>query len=158
MAGQSSHKGGYILLGVGIALTAGLGITGAILYNQKQRQANFDYLISVIKADATDYTDANQKGSAFDKDAYKNTSCTIIDPVVASDDAAKLYQAIGTFTNDYDTIESVMRSLNSKCDLQQIADRFYNAYSGQDLLTYLKDGMTDDHLQTHVLNYTSKLT
>ena len=150
-------RGGYVLLGIGVVLTTALGVTGAVLYNQKQRQQNFDYLISVIKADATDYTDANQKGSAFDKDAYKTTSCTIIDPVLASNDAAKLYQSIGIITNDYQTIEDVMRSLNSKCDMQQISDRFYNAYNGQDLLVYLKDGMSDDNLQKYVLNYTSKL-
>ena len=151
-------RGGYILLGLGVVLTSALGVTGAVLYNQKQRQQNFDYLLSVIQADATDYTDANQKGSAFDKDAYKTTPCTLIDPVLASNDAAKLYQSIGMFTNDYQTIEDVMRSLNSKCDMQQISDRFYNAYNGQDLLVYLKDGMSDDNLQQYVLNYTSKLT
>jgi len=155
---KGSNKTGYILLGTGIVLASSLCIAGAIVYNKKERQANFDYLLAITKADANDYTDANAKGSAFDKDAYKTTSCTILDPVFVSDAAEKLYKSIGYITNDYETIESVMKSLNTKCDLQQIADRFYNAHDSKDLLTYLKDGMTSAHLQKYVLDYTSKLS
>jgi hypothetical protein len=153
-----NNKGWYMLLGIGALLTSGLAITGLLVYNHKQRQANFDYLISVIDADLSDFTDANAKGSAFDKDAYKTTeNCTTIDPVVASNDAATLYNAIGYITNDYEGITTVLKSMSSKCDLQQVSDRFYTVYN-TDLLTYLKNGMTDDHLQQYVLNYTKVLT
>jgi len=148
---------GYILLGVGALVATGFGIAAPIIYNQKQRQANFDYLMDVIRQDSDAYTIATAKGSALDKNYYKSAGCTIMEGTDAKNAADKIHGAIGTFTNDYTAIESVFKNIANKCQASQIADRFYNAYNQTDMLTYLKNGMSSDNLQKYVLDYISKL-
>jgi len=149
---------GYILLGVGLVATTAFGIAAPIIYNKKQRQANFDYLINVIQQNDDAVSDALGKGSAFDINTYKNTPCGIIDGAILKSQADKVHGAIGVFFNDYTALESVFKNLTSKCEVSQLADRFYNEYNQTDMLSYLKNNMSNDNLQKYILNYTSKLT
>jgi hypothetical protein len=66
-------------------------------------------------------------GSLLKKDAY------------VSQEATKIYDSLGFFSDDYDTILASIRNFKTKTQVSQLADKFQQLF-GLDLYAYLTNG------------------
>ena len=156
MKGESRTP--YVLMGIGVTAMLAFGVTGAIIFNQRKRQASFDYLMQVIKDNKPSDAAFSGKGSPFDLSLYiGNPSGAKIPAIDAKAMAEKIYKADGYFTNDKTAIESVFKNVSNKYDVSAIANAFYQEYNKTDLYAYLKKMLNDSDMNTYVLSYTKKL-
>lgn len=159
MSNKKSNLGLYVLLG-GVLLSSGIGIAGAIFYNKRKRQNEYDDLILFINKNKTKQSEAEEQGGGFDRNLYKkNPKCVTITPAQAKEYATKIYNAKKSWYGNDDelAVESVMRNIKTKCDLSRVADSFYGLYRKLDLLTFLKSFLDETEMENIIYKYSNNL-